>query len=359
MLASVLRSTVSLTLRPRGVAKRQERAIELLGLTRSMHNEWMGAATLHVFANSYLLGDRAGLDQSERDLVDMSRQWSGHWNYWVACVRFGRALIAGRLEDAATACRQLQHDEIAFREDATSSANAVQSYMLRRESGRIEDVRRFVSGEESPAERWAPGLLALYTELGLEAPTRRMLDWLLEHTESNASDSSDWPARLAFMAEAALRLDDAAVAERLHPWLLEYAGLNLMSGLFVAPFGAADCYLGEVESLTGTGAPLERFERALDLAERSDAPLHVARTLAATAAHLRRVDPGSREATGYAERARAIAEPAGMVRVLRSLDVDVGRHPLPGPPTDSPHGNARSSGSSPRAGAIATSRRGS
>ena len=299
VLASVLRSIISLTLRPRGVAKRQERSVELLDLTRPMHNEWMGAATLHVFANSYLLGDRASLDQSERDLVDMSREWSGHWSYWVACVQFGRALIAGRFEDAAAACRQLQHAESVFGEDSNSSANAVQSYMLRRESGRIEDVRRFVTGDESPAERWAPGLLALYTELGLEAPTRRMLDWLIEHTAANAGDSSDWPVRLAFMAEAALKLGDAAVAERLHPWLSEYAGLNLMSGLFVAPFGAADCYLGEVESLTGTGAPLERFERALDLAERTDAPLHVARTLAATAVHLRRADPGSPEATGW------------------------------------------------------------
>ena len=38
--------------------------------------------------------------------------------------------------------------------------------------------------------------------------------------------------------------------------------------------------------------------------------------------HLRRVDPSSRDATEYADRSRAIAEPAGMVRVLRVLDAD-------------------------------------
>lgn len=319
-LASVLRSTSTLTLRPSGIATRQERSLELLELTRSMDNEWMGAATLHIFANSYLLGDRAGLDESERELVAMSRKWGGHWDYWVACLRFGRALIGGRLDDAATACRQAQHHETAFRSDVTPGANAMQVYVLRREAGRIESVRRFVTGDESPAQRWAPGLLALYTELGREAPTRRMLDWLLEHSASNAADSSVWPARLVFMSEAALLLGDTEVARRLHPWLSEYAGLNLMLGMVLAPFGPADCYLGELEALCGTGAPLERFERALELAERTDAPLHVARTLAATAAYLRRVDPGSREAAEYAERARAIAEPAGLVRVLRSLD---------------------------------------
>uniref|UniRef100_UPI00139677F1 helix-turn-helix transcriptional regulator n=1 Tax=Agromyces humi TaxID=1766800 RepID=UPI00139677F1 len=320
VLASVLRSTATMTLRPRGIAKRQARALEMRALTRPMDSEWMGAAILNVFANSYLLGDRARLDECEQELGMMSRHWGGHWRYWVVCVRFGRALIAGRLDDADVACRHLEQVESVFREDSDSSANALQSYMLRRESGRVEAVRRFVTGEESPTQRWAPGLLALYTELGLEGPTRRMLDWLLEHLAPNASDSAEWAARLAFMTEAALQLGDVAAAERLRPWLSEYAGLNLMSGIFVAPFGPADCYLGEVDSLLGTGTPLEHFERALDLAERTDAPLHVARTLAATATHLRRVDPGSREASEYAARARAIAEPAGMVRVLRSLD---------------------------------------
>lgn len=322
VLASVLRSTSTLTLRPRGIAKRQERSLELLALTRPMNNEWMAAATLHIFANSYLLGDRDGLDDSELEMVRLTRQWGGHWNYWLACVRFGRALLAGRFEAAASAGRQAQHHEVVFRSDATGGASAVQGFMLRRETGRIERVRPLLAGDESPAEHWPPGLLALYTELGLEAPTRRLLDWHLEHVTPRDSDSSDWPARLVFMAEAALRLGDVEVARRLHRWLSEYSGLNLMSGIFLAPFGPADCYLGELESLMGTGAPLERFERALELAERTGAALHVARTSSAMAAHLRRIDPGSREAAAWAERARSIAGPAGMVRVLRSLDAD-------------------------------------
>lgn len=325
VLASVLRSAVSLSLRPRGIAKRRERAIELLDLTGSLASDRMGAVWVHRSVTGYLLGDHLSLDECERELVDVSRKWSRYWNYWIECVRYGRALIAGRLEDAAAACQRAQRDEATLRADATSGASALQNYMVRREAGALERVRHFVTGAESPDERWAPGLLALYTELGLEGPTRRMLDWLLEHTAPNPSDSSDWPARLAFMTEAALWLGDTSVAEDLHPWLEEYSGLNLMSGIFVAPFGPADCYLGEVESLADMGAPLEQFDRALDLAERTDAPLHVARTLSATAAHLRRVDPGSREATEYAERARAIAEPAGLVRVLRSLDA--GRAP--------------------------------
>ncbi|MDQ0893480.1 ATP-binding protein [Agromyces ramosus] len=322
VLIAVLRSTSSMTLRPSSVAKRQDRVRELLPLVRPTGTEWIGAAAVQFGGNAYLLGDRAGMDQAERDCVELGRRWSRHhWDYWVGCVRFLRALIAGRLDDAATACQNVQRHESSFRSDATASATALQSYMVRRESGRVERVRPLISGTESAAEHWAPGLLAIYTELGLSEPASRTLDWMLEQVGPDAGNSSDWPGRLAFMTEAAIWLEDVRAAERLHPWLSDYTGLNLMSGLFVAPFGPADLYLGRLESLLGIGSPGVRFERALELAERSDAALHFARTLGATAEHLRRTDPSSEEASAFAARARAIAEPAGMVKVLRELDV--------------------------------------
>ncbi|MFB6612240.1 AAA family ATPase [Agromyces sp. NPDC056379] len=324
LLAATLRASVTLTLRPRGITGRLERAAELIGLTRSAENDWHGAATMHHAAFSYLVGDRVGLDDSERELDEMSRNWERHWSYWIECVRYTRALVAGRLDSADTAARRARRRESVFRGDATSAASALQDYMVRRESGRLDAVRPLISGDESPTERWAPGLLALYTELELERPARRTLAWMLEHTEAEPSNSSDWPARLVFMTEAALWLGDTATAAVLHPWLEEYAGLNLMSGLFIAPFGAADCYLGEVESLCGFGSPSERFDAALDLADRSDASLHAARALAAHAAHLRRADPRSPAASALATRALAIAEPAGLVKVLRALHAGTG-----------------------------------
>lgn len=322
LLAATLRATTTMTLRPQDLPKRLERTSELTRLLRPTGMEWIGAGALWHAGNSYISGERAGMDDAERDLVEVERRWGPHWQYWSACVRFGRAFIAGAFDEAATACRRAQASEVVFRGDATASASAVQSYMVRRERGAIERMRPLITGEESPAERWAPGLLAIYTELGLTDPTQRLLDWLIERSGPDDSDSSDWPARLAFMAEAAVRLGDVGSAERLHPWLEEYTGLNLMSGMFVALFGSADCVLGEIESVCGTGSPGERFDAALDLAERTGAPLHVAHTLAAHAMHLRRTDPGSSAARALAERARVIAEPAGMVRVLRSLDGD-------------------------------------
>ena len=102
--------------------------------------------------------------------------------------------------------------------------------------------------------------------------------------------------------------------------LLEYAGLNLVAGQFVAVFGSADRYLGAVDSLLGTGTPEEWFASALEMDSRMSAPVHVAQTLTAHARHLLRNRADPRRVADLAGRARQLAEPVGHLRVLRQLD---------------------------------------
>jgi DNA-binding CsgD family transcriptional regulator len=320
VLEEALRVGVSHTLGPRGITARLERSTELSRIAGGPRDEAFAAAAYVRSATCYVAGEQSGLDQCERDLTESARHWGSYWTYFAQCVRFGRSIGAGRLDETEAAISGIQRAEREFRSDATSGAGAVQSFMLRRESGALEAVRPFITGDESPASRWAPGLLSLYTELELAEPARRTLTWMLEHDHPAAHESSDWPACLAFMTEAAVWLDDPGLAAVLHPWLLEYQGLNLMAGYFVAVFGSADSYLGEVESLCHVGAPLDRFTAALEMNERMDAPLHIAHTLAATAVCLRRDDPGSEKATELADRARSIAQPARLRRVLHFLD---------------------------------------
>jgi DNA-binding CsgD family transcriptional regulator len=152
----------------------------------------------------------------------------------------------------------------------------------------------------------------------MEEPCRRTLNWLLAHDSASAHVSSDWPGRLAFMCEAAVALGDTDAAATLRPLLRDYSGCNLVSGFFVAQFGPADRYLGELDALCGTGDPAADFARAIRLGEQLKAPLHLAYTAASAAAYLRRTgDVAAAQAS--AERARAIAEPLGLVRVLRLL----------------------------------------
>jgi DNA-binding CsgD family transcriptional regulator len=192
-------------------------------------------------------------------------------------------------------------------------------YLVRREAGRLEWVRPLITGEESPAERWAPGLLALYTELGMEQSARRLLWWLLDRYDDHDRDSGDWPIRLVFMVEAATGLEDLPAARRLRPLMADYAGLNLLAGHFAAVFGSADRYLGRLDSLLGAGSPADRFEAALDLDRRTEAPLHQAETLAAHAAHLRQTTKNPARAQQLTEQALSIAEPRGLRRITGLL----------------------------------------
>ena len=68
----------------------------------------------------------------------------------------------------------------SFGTDDTEGSYGVQTYMVRRETGGLEQVRRLVTGDELPTDHWAPGLLALYTELGMTAAASRLLGWLLD-----------------------------------------------------------------------------------------------------------------------------------------------------------------------------------
>jgi hypothetical protein len=82
---------------------------------------------------------------------------------------------------------------------------------------------------------------------------------------------------------------------------------------------AAASYLGAIDSLLGQGDPDGPFAIALDMDSRMHAPVHVASTLAAWVGHRSRKGASSRRIDGLAHHARPVAEPLGLVGVLRAL----------------------------------------
>lgn len=180
-------------------------------------------------------------------------------------------------------------------------------------------VRQLITGAEDPGGFWAPGLLALYTEFGMRGSAARVMRWILDNAVLCDEASAQWPMVLAFLAEAALTLQDRATAARLRPPLERYTGLNLVAEPFVALFGSADRYIGAFDSLLGQGDPEASLAAALDMDTRMAAPVHVAHTLAAAAAHHRRIGAGDTRARELARQAREIAEPLRLRRVLRTL----------------------------------------
>ena len=322
LLADALQASLWHGLRPRDTPVKLERATRLSALAhRTGDLGQLGPAAYYRGAIAYLRGDPDSMDGAYGDLVRTARATGqGFFGYMAGCMEYARQFVAGEFAAAERTCAGLMEMGQSFGTDDTEGPYGVQTYMLRREAGSLEQVRGLVTGDELPTDHWAPGLLALYTELDMTAPAARLLGWLLDQQLPRYERSAQWPGVLAFLAEAALALEDRAAARRLRGPLLEYAGLNLVAGQFVAVFGSADRYLGSVDSLLGTGTPEEWFAAALEMDTRMAAPVHQALTLAAHARHLRRAGAGAGRVAELVERARSLAEPVGHQRVLHQLD---------------------------------------
>jgi DNA-binding CsgD family transcriptional regulator len=267
---------------------------------------------------------RPGQIVSATNDMQLAVERTGHdyYNYWIQCVRYGRNFLNGEFERAELVANELLHMSAEWKGLNAEGVHGFQMFMLRRETGALTAVRALITGTEPPEENWPPALLGLYTELEMREPCERVLHWMLDSGLDQYRRTSQWGAMLALLTEAALFLDDTETLRLVHPMLQEFSGHNLTSGHFVALFGSADRYLGQLDSALGIGEPMERFKEAEEMDSRMDSAVHLASTLAALAQHCASQDDAAclelgREA---ARRARAIAEPIGQARVLRVLD---------------------------------------
>lgn len=339
LLAHALQASLWHGLRPEDAPAKLARATELSALAdRTGDLGQLGPAAYYRGVISYVQGDPEGWTQAQADLVRMSQATGqGFFAYMAGCLEYGRQFVTGDFAGAGRTCQALLDLGEGFGTDGTEGPSSVQIFMVRRETGAVQQVRPLISGQEAPTDHWAPGLLALYTALDLDSAAARLLQWLLANQLGHHRDSAHWPAVLAFLVEAALHLGDTAAAERLRPELLDYAGNNLVAGQFVALFGSADRYLGAVDSLLGRPGAETWFASALAMDERTGAPVHQAHTLAATVVHRRRVGAGGGELAELVRQTRALAEPLGLAGPLRRIG-------LPATPAGRPVSAQRSDG---------------
>ena len=322
LLADTLQASLWHGLRPRDAPGKLERATRLSELAhRTGDLTQLGPAAYYRGAISYLRGDLGSMDRAYADLTLTARATGqGFFGYMAGCMEYAHTFVAGEFAAAERVSTTLMEMGDSFGTDDTEGPYGVQTYMVRRETGRLEQARQVMTGDELPTDHWAPGLLALYTELGMADPAQRLLRWLVDQQLPRYEGSAQWPGVLAFLVEAAVELEDEQAARQLRAPLLEYAGMNLVAGQFVAVFGSADRYLGAVDSLLGTGTPEEWFAAALEMDTAMSAPVHQALTLAAHARHLHRTKADPSRKAGLMEQARSLAEPVGHRRALRQLD---------------------------------------
>ncbi|MBB3085319.1 helix-turn-helix transcriptional regulator [Geodermatophilus sabuli] len=320
LLAAVLEASLWNGLHPADAPAKLARATELSELAQRIGDPSpLGPAGFWRAAIAYQQGEPEVLAAAYWDVLRMARATGeAYFEYVAGCIRYGRQFLAGDFAGADGTCEQLLELGATFGTDDTEGSTAVQRFMVRRETGALEAVRALVSGEESPEGHWAPGLLALYTELRLDRPAHHVLRWLVDGGLERYEDAQ-WPCVLAFTVEAAVHLDDADALRTLRPRVAEYSGTNLRAGQFVAVFGSADRYLGMVDSALGRGTAVPLLEAALEMDTRMGAVVHRAQSLAALADHLRRGGDPGRRARALAEEAGQLARDLGLRRVLRAL----------------------------------------
>lgn len=328
LLGDALSASLQVGLRVDGHDVKLARAVEVAEIAARTRN-WLliGPSAYHRAVIGYHRGDRPAVEEARRDLRRPSESTGQqYWTYLLGCIDFALRLIAGDFAAAARISEELLELGEQFGDDAIAGPYGVQSFMLRRETGEIELIRPFVTGTEAADDHWPPALLALYSELGMTGPAARVLHHILDQDLTYERQSPRWPATLAFLAEAAIALDDADAASRIGPLLDEYAGLNIVMGPFIAVFGAADRYRAQMNAICGTGSPTDLFTSALELDRRTGSAVHEAATLAAWAGYARRTGDVAR-ARDLEVTAASLATSCRLVRVMNRLSTD-------GPPAE-------------------------
>jgi DNA-binding NarL/FixJ family response regulator len=322
-LAHTLKTSLWHGLTPDVAPIQVDRSTELARIcAASGDQETLSMASYFRSVVSYLTGRPRDLAEAVHDLGRSAEATGQPWpNYFRACVVQGRSFLEGDFEHAERlAERGLQLGQ-AFGVDTTDGSYGVQTYMIRRETGRLEPARRMLTGRESFADRWVPGLLALYTELELGDGVRRALRHLMDRELAAHTTDAQWPIELAYMVDAAVALGDRDAVATLRPFVSAYAGSNLIGGQFIALFGSADRQLARIAEVLGDLDAAERhFAVALEMDRRMASVVHTADTLAHHALTLHRAGRDPARAKDLAAQARDLAEPIGQVRVLRRLD---------------------------------------
>ena len=157
-------------------------AAELAPLARESEDwEALGIAAIFRAAIAYVHADP---DAWSDAIADMDRAIRGSGQpllaYLRGCSDYARAFLRGDFAAAERIAEDLLEIGRSFGSDAAEGPYGLQMYMVRRETGALEAVRPLVDVARQAQATWEPGLLALYTELGLTGPAQSLLRRLLE-----------------------------------------------------------------------------------------------------------------------------------------------------------------------------------
>ena len=244
------------------------------------------------------------------------------------------ALAAGRFIDAEAAAERAAVLGRSVQGDFAAGVHGLHMFAIRREQGRLEEVRpvlELVRRQPEAEGVWRPGLAVLYAELGMLDAARAELDAVAPDRFVEIPRDTLWPGSASFLADACVATGATEHASPLYEEMLAFQGYNLMMGMTVA-FGPADRLLGALAGLLGRDdAALAHFDAALRLADRSGSPVWRAHVLHDWA-HWRDARGDAGGARSRAEAALAEAAAVGMPALEARCRAIVDRAPAPPPP---------------------------
>lgn len=305
-------------------ALHHQRAMELrrIAIANGDYDK-LGPAGAYRALTSYRAGSLSGWYAGLDDLkLAVAKTGQPFWQWVVGCYEHCRQFMAGDFAAAEATAEEMRRLGSTFGSDDTDGPYGIQMFMLRRETGRLAQLRPLLPDVPDGSDTWLPGLLAMYTELGMDAQARRLLSLLLRSLDEADRATAVWPAVVMFLAEAAIRLADDEALAAVEPLVADYDGCNLVVGQCVTVLGSADLLRAQICALRGDTDTAEAYyERALAAARRVRSALHEAETLAryATFLHGRDHTGDRRRAAQLRREARALAEPRGHRRVLDLL----------------------------------------
>ena len=190
------------------------------------------------------------------------------------------AVTDGRFADAEAAIERAESIGSGSDSLPGSGIYGLQMFMIRREQGRLEEMRpvlNLLRSSETPTGIWGPGLALAFAELGMLEHARPAFERVATDDFANVARDSLWPVALGFLAEAAILLNEDRRAPVLERELNRFQGRMLAAG-FSACAGSADRLSGAMAELRGHFQDADdRLAAALELTTRSGSPVWQAR----------------------------------------------------------------------------------
>ncbi len=311
--------------------RHRDRAVEAASLAVAAGElRPVGSASQARIYASYILGDPVQLAQALADLHRVGRETQEPFFVWRAdLLSVSPQLMRCEFAAAGESLRESSRMALSFGHawGQVDGPLSLPTFILRRETGGLEFTRRLLESGQVPGHLWAPGLVALYWEVGMAEPARTVLRRTLDEDLPGLRTSVTWPSSLALLSEVAVGLRDSVASEILLAEAESFSGLNLMAAEFLAPFGSADRLRAGLLSVLGRPGVEDLYAAALAMDTLMGSPLHVATTRAEWARWLQRSHAPSQRVQEQTAPARELAHRHGLMRVHRVLGVETQARP--------------------------------